>query len=174
MSVIRVRDGRELLEIGFEDLLKYHGSVALMALAVGFRVQQAAFGELFGTEPPERRTLSVLSGHAGPGFRDAFEFITRAVTRGAYRVDTEYPQGQYDPYRAQGYAFVVTAEDGSAAEVVLKPDFLPTVFYDYLRKGRERTLTAEDVEAFDLLKRTLAEKALRLSQQELLTVRRVS
>lgn len=91
MSVIYVRDRNEVLELSFQDVTKYHGSLALMAVAVGFRTLQAAFAELFGEEAPDRKELSILSGHAGPGFRDVFEYVTRAVTRGAYRVDVDYP-----------------------------------------------------------------------------------
>ncbi|TNJ63213.1 hypothetical protein FE784_26470 [Paenibacillus hemerocallicola] len=174
MSVIRIKDGKELLEIGFPDIRKYHGSLALMAVAVGFRSLQAAFLELYGDQAvPERKAISILSGHAGPGFRDAFEFVTRTVTRGAYRVDTDYPQAQYDPHRAQSYAFVISTEDGSAVEVVLKEHFLPGEFYDYLKKGREKTMTEADTETFGGLKLALAERALALPLDELLYIRRV-
>ncbi|CAG7615803.1 hypothetical protein PAESOLCIP111_01828 [Paenibacillus solanacearum] len=174
MSVIRIKDNKETLEIRFADIRKYHGSLALMAVAVGFRSLQAAFGELFGTgEAPQRKSISVLSGHAGPGFRDAFEFVTRAVTRGAYTVDTAYPQGQYDPHRPQSYAFVISTDDGSAVEVVLQENFLPSVFYDYLKKGREQTFTEADIAAFDELKLSLSERALALPAEELLYVRRI-
>ncbi|QAY67451.1 hypothetical protein [Paenibacillus protaetiae] len=171
MSTIRIRDGKAVLDIGFPELRNYHGGSALMALAVGYRSLQAAFGLLFGEEAPERKSLKITSGHGGPGFRDAFEYVTRAVTRGAYKVDVHYPQGQYDPYRPQGYAFVFETADGRAAEVVLKPNFLPAVFYEYLKKGREGGLMEADAEAFDGLKLALCEKALAAEQAELLDVR---
>lgn len=173
MSMIRIQDGKEVLDIGFSDIRKYHGNLALMAVAVGFRSLQAAFGVLFGDEVPERKTISILSGHGGPGFRDAFEYATRAVTRAAYQVDTNYPQGQYDPHRAQGYAFVVSSDNGSAVEVVLNKDFLPLTFYDYLKKGREGTMTEADEEAFGKLKLELSERALATPQEELFEIRRL-
>jgi hypothetical protein len=174
MSKIYIRDGKETLEIGFEEVRKYHGNLALMAVAVGFRSQQAAFQELFGDEAPQRKEISILSGHGGPGFRDAFEFVTRAVTRGAYQVDVNYPQAQYDPHRAQGYVYVISSSDGKSAEVSLKEGFLPLAFYDYLKKGREGTMTEEDVEVFTELKLSLSKRAMELPQDELLTVKRIS
>lgn len=54
MSVIHIRDNKEIIEVRFEDIKKYHGALALMAIAVAFRVQQAAIHELFGAEPPQR------------------------------------------------------------------------------------------------------------------------
>lgn len=174
MTVIRVKERNEILTLTFAELRNYHGNLALMAIGVGFRALQAAFAELYGEEAPERRSLSVRSGHAGPGFRDAFEFVTRAVTRGAYTVDVEYPAAQYDPYRPQSYAFVVSDERGAAVEVSLKAGFLPPVFYEYLKKGREGALTAEESAANERLKQELCERALALPQDELLEVKRLS
>jgi hypothetical protein len=174
MSVIYIRDGKDLLEIGFHDIQKYHGGLALMAVAVGFRSLEAALLELFDNKPPQRKSLSILSGHGGPGFRDAFEYVTRAVTRGVYQVDVEYPQAQYDPHRAQSYAFVISSTEGSAVEVVLKQNFLPLEFYDYLAKGRAGTISVQDEGEFSKLKMKLSERALTLPQDELLSVKRIS
>ncbi|OXM84996.1 hypothetical protein [Paenibacillus rigui] len=174
MSVIYVLDDTDRLEIGFEDIRKYHGGLALMAVAVGFRSLQAAFAELFGSEAPQRKAISIVSGHAGPGFRDAFEYVTRAVTRGAYEVKVDYPAAQYDPHRAQSYAFVISSADGSSVEVALKDNFLPMKFYDFLAKGRAGTMTEEEKEEFRDLKWSLSKKAQALPQEELLSVKRIS
>ncbi|SFM21842.1 hypothetical protein SAMN03159341_1219 [Paenibacillus sp. 1_12] len=174
MSVIKIKDRGEVLTLQFSELRNYHGNLALMAIGVGFRVVQAALAELYKEEIPERSSLSVHSGHAGPGFRDAFEYTTRAVTRGAYTVDVDYPVAQYDPYRPQSYAYVISNSQGASVEVALKPNFLPAVFYDYLKKGREGTMTEEDSAANTQLKADLCEKALALPQSELLEVKRLS
>ncbi|WP_282938932.1 hypothetical protein [Paenibacillus sp. RC67] len=174
MSVVRVMDDRTCLEIGFEDIRKYHGELALMAVAVGFRSLQAAFAELFGDDIPQRKSISIVSGHAGPGFRDAFEYVTRAVTRGAYQVNVDYPAAQYDPHRAQSYAYVISTTEGASVEVALKDDFLPMKFYDFLAKGREGTMTEEDKEEFREMKWSLSQRAQALTQDELLTVTRLS
>lgn len=174
MSAIYIRDRDEMLEIEFRDIRKYHGSAALMAISVGFRCVQAALRELFGDQAPERQSISVLSGHAGPGFRDAFEFVTRAVTRGAYRVDVNYPAAQYDPHRPQSYAFVVSDTDGRSVEVALREHFLPGEFYDLLKKGRDRTMSEQDAAELRKLMAALSEQALTLPEEQLLSVRRIS
>ncbi|TBL76085.1 hypothetical protein [Paenibacillus thalictri] len=174
MSSLKIKDRGEVLTLQFSELRNYHGNLALMAIGVGFRAVQAALAELYGEEAPERSSLSVQSGHAGPGFRDAFEYTTRAVTRGAYKVDVNYPVAQYDPYRPQSYAYVISDAQGASVEVALKPDFLPSVFYEYLKKGREGTMTPEDTAANEALKASLCEKALALPQDELLEVKRLS
>ena len=174
MSTIYIRDRKEVLEIHVEDVKKYHGSLALMAVGVGFRALQAGFRELFGDDIPERKDISIVSGHAGPGFRDVFEFVTRAVTRGAYQVDVHYPVSQFDPHRPQSYAFVISTADGKAVEVSLRDGFLPQVFYDLLKKGRENTLTEQEHEQLDQLKLDLFERAMQLPQDELLAVKRIA
>ncbi len=173
MSILKIKDRGEVLTLQFSELRNYHGNLALMAIGVSFRVVQAALTELYGEEAPERSSLFIRSGHAGPGFRDAFEFTTRAVTREAYTVDVNYPAAQYDPYRPQSYAFVISDSQGASVEVALKPDFLPDVFYEYLKKGREGTMTAEEDAAIEQLKADLCEKALSLPQSELLEVTRL-
>lgn len=139
MRTIKIYDRDDLIEISFEDIKKYHGYAAYMALGVGFRVVEAAFEALYGDEIPNRKDISILSGHGGPGFRDVFEFVTRAKTRGVYTVDVNYPKAQYDPYRPTGYAYVFTKENGESVEVLLKEDFLPSIFYDYLKKAVKMT-----------------------------------
>lgn len=173
-ATIRVMDGPDELVIGFSDIVKYHGGLALMAVAVAFRAQQAAFRELFGEEAPQRKAVQIVSGHAGPGFRDSFEFITRAATRGAYTVDVFYPQAQYDPFRSQSYAFVITGEGKGAVEIALQAHFLPRVFYEYLKKSRDGEMTADDHEAFRELKGSLSRRALALPEDELLTIKRLA
>lgn len=174
MSTICIRDRKEVLELSIHDVRKYHGSLALMAIGVGFRVLQAGIQELYGDEIPERKDISILSGHAGPGFRDVFEFVTRAVTRGAYQVDVEYPVSQFDPHRSQSYAYVISTADGRSVEVSLREDFLPQAFYDFLKKGRENTMTEQDEQDVEQLKLDLFERALQLPQDELLAVKRIS
>lgn len=172
LQAIKIKDRGEVLTLQFSELRNYHGNLALMAIGVGFRVVQAALTELYGDDAPERSNLFILSGHAGPGFRDAFEYTTRAVTRAAYTVDVNYPAAQYDPYRPQSYAYVISDSQGASVEVCLKANFLPDVFYEYLKKGREGTMTAENIAEMEKLKADLCEKALLLPQTELLEVKR--
>lgn len=170
MTLIKIEDNGELLEIGFSDIRKFHGTRAYMAIGVAYRMAEAAFEALYGEEVPCREDITILAGHGGPGFRDTFEFITRADTRGAYTVDTSYPTAQYDPYRLTSYAFVFTRQSGEEVEVSLKPGFLPKVFYEFLKKGRDHTFTPEEYEEFEVMKKELCMRALELPLDELVEV----
>ncbi|MFH5181319.1 hypothetical protein ACHHV8_00960 [Paenibacillus sp. TAB 01] len=65
MSVIHVLDDQDQIEIGFVDIEKYHGKLALMAVAVSFRAQQAAFKVLFGAVSRSAKRFS-----SNPAMRD--------------------------------------------------------------------------------------------------------
>lgn len=76
---IVVRDGEDLISIDFADVEKYHVQGSIGGAALGFRVMQAGFAALYPDSPPRREAISIVTGHPGPGFRDAIELVTRAV-----------------------------------------------------------------------------------------------
>jgi hypothetical protein len=85
---IVVLEGGRPLSCSFEDILKYHGFGSPGGVAHAFKVMERAWPELSpGGAPPERREISVVTAFGGPGARDAFEFVTRAVTGERYVVD---------------------------------------------------------------------------------------
>ncbi|MFM1722204.1 hypothetical protein ABEU20_000757 [Rhodococcus sp. PAM 2766] len=71
----------------FDDLMKYHGPDAPGGVAHAFTVLQRALPLLGDGAPVERREVEIATAHGGPGVRDAFEMVTRAVTGGRYVVD---------------------------------------------------------------------------------------
>lgn len=173
MRTIKIYDRNDLIEISFDDIKKYHGYGAYMALGVGFRVVEAAFEALYGDEIPNRKDISILSGHGGPGFRDVFEFVTRVKTRDAYTIDVNYPKAQYDPYRPTSYTYVFTKTNGESVEVSLKEGFLPPIFFEYLRKGRENSFTPEEYADCEALKQELGNRAYEMPIEDLLVVKRL-
>ena len=174
MRTIKIYDRTDLLEISFDDIKKFHGYGAYMAIGVAFRVLETAFEELYGEEIPNREDISIVTGHGGPGFRDCFEFVTRAKTRGEYTVDVNYPKAQYDPYRATGYVYKFTKKNGEAVEILLKENFLPPVFYDYLKMGREESFTEETYAAARKLILELGDKVYNMAKEDLLIVNRIN
>jgi hypothetical protein len=71
----------------FEDMLRYHGRGSPGGVAHAFKVLERALPLLAPDAPPERRELVVRTAFGGPGARDGFELVTRAVTEGRYTVD---------------------------------------------------------------------------------------
>lgn len=170
---IKVYDHGYLVEVEFEDIRKLHGIRAYMAIGVGYRIVQAAMRELGGDSIVSREDIQVISGHGGPGFRDAIEFVTRAKTRGEYTVDPTYPEAQYDPHRPTGYVYIFTNKHEETVQVTLNEDFLPPIFYDYLLKGRDESFTPEEYDHNEELKKELCFKALEMEEADLITIKRI-
>ncbi len=81
MPTLVVRDQGQSISIPFDDLLKYHGRSSIAGLAHAFKAMERAFPLMSPDLPPERYDITVESGFPGGGARDAFEMVTRAVTR---------------------------------------------------------------------------------------------
>lgn len=170
MKTIAIKDHQDIIEIGFDDVVKYHGYGSVTGAAVAFKALQAAFTEIFPDEPAPREKLSIVSGHPGPGVRDAVEMVTRAVTRGAYTVNTALPQARWNPYREISFSFVVTVADGRRAEVAFREGVLPARFFDLMEAVRLHD-TGKEQQELDRLKRTLATRILVGPTAELVTVK---
>lgn len=76
------------ITFSFEDMLKYHGPGSPGGVAHAFKVLKRALPLLGPSGSLERREITVQTAFGGPGARDAFELVTRAVTEGRYVVDT--------------------------------------------------------------------------------------
>lgn len=164
--VITVQAEEEPISIGFDAVAAYHGQAALAMLAVTFQAQALALSLLSPAAPARRNGISIVSGHPGPGVRDAFEFVTRAVTRGAYVVDRSLPQARLAPGFDISYSFRITLE-GKTVELALKPDALPVRFFELnFTANRNDSDNAE----LSLLKRTIAEDVLNRSGPDLFVI----
>ena len=101
-AALEVLDQGRLTSIDFDDLVKYHGRSSIGGVAHGFKVMERALPLLAGGRPPERYDIAIQTAFPGPGARDAFEMVTRAVTGDRYTVDPalgpdapEAPEGRY-------------------------------------------------------------------------------
>jgi hypothetical protein len=87
-STIEVAErGRPIL-FSYEDMMRYHGPGSPGGVAHAFKVLERALPLLDPDLPCERREIVVDTAFGGPGARDAFELVTRAVTGDRFRVDT--------------------------------------------------------------------------------------
>src|SRR3954447_26103816 len=78
-QLVVVDDGRRLA-FSFADLMRYHGPGSPGGVAHAFKVMERALPLLDPAGPVERREVLVETAFGGPGARDAFELVTRAVT----------------------------------------------------------------------------------------------
>jgi hypothetical protein len=86
-GTIDVCDQGQVLAFSFEDLMRYHGPGSPGGVAHAFKVLERALPLLEPDGPPERREIAIRTAFGGPGARDGFELVTRAVTGERYVVD---------------------------------------------------------------------------------------
>ena len=106
MSLVVVDHGVRL-EFSFADLMRYHGPGSPGGVAHAYKVLEQALPLLAPDGVPERREVRVRTAFAGPGARDAFELVLRAVTEERYAVDPALAR----PSRgraAERFVFVLT------------------------------------------------------------------
>lgn len=164
---IDIADRGRLYQVDYDGLLAYHGGEAVFGATAAFRALQAVADALSGGSPWDRRRLSVVSAHSGPGVRDAFEYVTRCVMRNRYRL--------LDPRRAgqchSGNRFVWWVGDGDrTCSVELRSDFVPPEFMNIADRIAEGVATRDDVRSLEELKQTLSQRLWEQPLDALFTV----
>jgi hypothetical protein len=132
-------------------VLRYHGGHSPGGAAIGYKVLERALPEL---GPCERRDIAIETAFGGPGARDAFELVTRAVTDGRYRVVAELER----PDRGrvlERFVFHVSCP-GRSLVVLLRDGFVDEEFVDLARAQRDEAQEAR----LDVLKRALSERVM--------------
>ena len=163
---LRLAGEEEAFDIRFPALVAYHGQSALAMLAITFQGLRAALAHLAPASPPLRADMKVVSGHPGPGVRDAFEFVTRANTRGVYIVDRSLPRARLNPKADLSYSFRLTLKDRTV-EGALRAGVLPQRFFDLFELVAKDAAYAAELNA---LKRSIAARALEASPESLFDV----
>jgi hypothetical protein len=154
-ETILVEERGQLLEFSFTDMLCYAGPYSPAGVATAFKVMQRAFAALSGNQPPQRRSIVIRTAFAGPGARDGFEAVTRAITDGRYTVDPALAR----PDRGrllQSFVFQVVIA-GRAVTLLLRKGFVTAEFVDLA--GKPDRDQAEEAH-LDQLKTQLAQRLL--------------
>lgn len=155
MTSVQVIDQGELLTYRFGDLMRYHGPLFPGGVAHAFKVLERALPLLATGGPPERRAIRVVTAFRGPGARDAFELVTRAVTEDRYVVDAALER----PDRGitlERYVFRLVCRDRTVT-LLLRDGIVRDEFIE-LSRAPERT--AEQESRLTVLKREMADRLL--------------
>ena len=127
--MISVVGGEEPITIGFDAPAAYHGQAALAMLAITFQGLRATLPILSPNAPAQRAAIFRSQRTSWPGVRDAFEFVTRAVTRNEYIVDRTLPEARLNPAADLSYSFVISLK-GRSARAALQEGILPARFFE--------------------------------------------
>jgi len=154
-ETLLVTERGQLLEFSYTDMLCYAGPYSPAGVANAFKVMQRAFAALSPNQPPQRRSVVIRTAFQGPGARDGFEAVTRAVTDKRYTVDLALAR----PDRGrllQSFVFQVSIA-GRVATLLLRKGFVTAEFIDLAGKS-DRNQTEEA--RLDQLKAELAQRVL--------------
>jgi hypothetical protein len=163
--MLSVVDRGTLLTFTFEDLMRYHGPGSPGGVAIAFKVLQLGLPLLESGAPPARRAITVRTAFGGPGARDAFECVTRAVTEGRYVVDPRLAR----PARGRAlerFVFELVHPE-TTATLLLRDGFVDDAFVD-LAAMQARSAAQED--RLDVLKRDLAARVMAKPAADVLEV----
>ena len=155
MAEIEVAERGQRMAFSFEDLLKYHGPGSPGGVAHAYKVLERALDMLDPEAPCERRELVVETAFGGPGARDAFEMVTRAVTGERFRLDPSLAR----PERGRALERFVfrIGYRGRRVTLTLRDGFVSDEFID-LARAEQRT--AEQERRLDALKLDMAERVM--------------
>ena len=151
-GMLEVSERGTVLRFSFEDVLRYHGGHSPGGAAIAYKVLERALPELGACE---RREIAVATAFGGPGARDAFELVLRAVTGGRYTVDPALalPERGWTRerfvfrLRHRGREVVLGVREGFVTE-------------EFLELARTESPSAEEAARLAVLKREMAERVM--------------
>lgn len=154
MSALEVLEKGRTLSFSFEDLMRYHGPGSPGGVAHAFKVMERAFALLQDGGPPERREITVATAFGGPGARDAFEMVTRAVTGERYVLDPALERPERGT-ALERFVFRVGYR-GRSVTLAVREGFVSDEFIALARKERD----AGEEARLDLLKQEMAGRVM--------------
>ena len=154
-EALTVEERGRTITFTFDDMMRYHGPHSPAGVAMAFKVMQRAFAALSPDGPPPRREVVVRTAFRGPGARDGFEAVTRAVTDGRYTVDRSLVRSDLGRLR-EDFVFVVEV-GGRTATLLLRDGFVSEEFIDL---ARVENRTDEQEQRLDELKAQLAQRVM--------------
>jgi hypothetical protein len=154
-AAIEVIERGRPIAFSFDDMLRYHGGGSPGGVAHAFKVFERALPLLDPDGPCERREIVVETAFGGPGARDAFELVTRAVTGDRYRIDESLAR----PERGrtlERFVFRLSYRDRSVT-LELRDGFVSEEFIDLARTDER---TPEQEQRLDNLKQEMADRVM--------------
>lgn len=151
---LHVRENGVDIAFELDDLNRYHGPGFPGGVAHGFTVLARVLPLLDDGTPPERREIRIDTPFGGPGARDAFELVTRAVTDGRYTVDPSLARIERD-FLAR-YVFVLSYRT-TTVTVIVREGF---VVRDFVELGAKPDKNEAELVRLKRMKREMADRLL--------------
>lgn len=166
MDDIQVRQDGQVLQIPFRACVLYHGYDSIGGLVLGYRLVQWAIQEMSPLRVPDREEIVFKTAFPGPGLRDAVEMLTRAVSRGAYKIITEAPPEA--PEGVYGHMYFEISIGENQRRVSLVPGALSDDFIQTGRAYKRQAHTPELIKHWTDLKQQLAQTLMQIDIRTIL------
>ncbi len=160
-AVLRVHDGGKPIDFSYDEITKYHGFAAPGGVAMAFKVMERAFPLLSPAGPVERREVEIATPFRGPGARDAFECVTRAVTGERFSIDPYLERPDVDQTQAR-FVFHLTYR-GRTVHLHVRPG---QVSKEFITLAQRSELSAADEQRLAALKLEMAAHVMALDAIE--------
>ncbi|SCH86011.1 hypothetical protein [Romboutsia sp. 1001713B170207_170306_H8] len=172
-----VKDKNDIIEITYDDILKYHGREMIGGAALAFKIMLMTFPRLCN-EIPQRGRFSFYSGIGknGRGIIDATEMVMRVKTHNNLRLDLAYSDdklGQVAP--GGGRYYFEIGYDDKLVKLYLKEGIIPEEFIAYSKlshkcKAENISMKVEDQEKLLLLRQELASSIIKSKPEDLFVI----
>ena len=141
-----------------DDLYRFAGPRALIASAL------EAIKDLSPNEIPCRKDFTVISGHSGPGVKDGFEYLTRAVSERRYLYDPDKARSNAPAApasAAEGFMYFEIGYRGKAIRYVLADDIFDSEWFSQVRKHQEGSSSVSEHSRYLMYKDSVVSKLRR-------------
>ena len=172
-----VRDFDDIVEITYDDILKYHGRQMIGGAALAFKIMLMTFPKLTD-EIPQRGHFNFYSGIGknGRGIIDAAEMVMRVKTNDQIRLDLEYSEdklGQVAPGGGR-YYFEIGYKD-KMIKLYLREGIIPEEFIAYSKlshkcKAENVAMKPEDQAKLLSLRQELADSIMASKPEDLFVI----
>lgn len=158
--MITVLDTGRPCQFTFDSILQFHGPAAPGGVAHAVKLMELVFPRLSPLAPLERRELEIRTSFGGPGFRDAIEMVTRAVSDRRFTLDETAADGlAVEGYRRK-YVYRLNYRD-AALVAVIREDIVRDEFLELAAKGAHARSKDEDMQ-LAWLKEEMAARVMKL------------
>lgn len=169
LKPIMIHDGScesgEPLELSIQDIIKYRGKLSTCSL-FAYRALKLAFSELWEDQIPNRVDISINNFHTCGGSRDAFEFITRVVTRGQDNYNVALPRE--NDMSIDNFRFIFTRRStNEKIDIKVKESFFPEGFFQLRKTAKSDQASPQEKEIFEEAQRNITEKLIKLELNEI-------
>lgn len=145
-------------DFSFDDIEKYHGPLAPGGIAHAYKVMQRVFPILSPDKPIDRRLVEIHTSFVGPGARDAFEMVTRAVTENRYNVEPEIKAEYPDIGYRNRYVFKLSYGDKTVTAILREGH----VRDEFLALGAKTDRTKDENIHLAWLKQEMTDRLMKL------------